>query len=70
MSPDTCKERIDTSREGAELYEKSTELMRRIRQNFIDVLDKLKENENIRIIDANKSLEDIHKDILSAVEEV
>ncbi len=70
VNPDTCKERIDTSRDGAELYEKSTELMRRIRQNFIDVLDKLKARENIKIIDANKGLEEIHKDILNAIEEV
>ncbi len=70
VNPDTCKERIDTSRDGAELYEKSTELMRSIRENFLDVFEKLKEKENIKIIDANKSLEEIQKDILMAIQEV
>ena len=70
VNPDTCKKRIDTSREGAELYEKSTDLMREIRRNFIDVFQKLSADENIKIIDANKSLEQIHNDILNAIEEV
>ncbi|MBE7012143.1 MAG: dTMP kinase [Ruminococcaceae bacterium] len=70
VNPDTCKQRIDTSRDGAELYEKSTELMRKIRNNFIDVFNRLQEKENIKIIEANKSLEEIHRAVLEAVEEV
>ena len=70
VNPDTCKERIDTSRDGAELYEKSTELMKRIRRNFLDVFNRLNGRENIKIIDGNKKLEEIQREIISAVEEV
>lgn len=67
VNPDTCKKRIETSRNSAELYEKSTELMRKIRRNFLDVFDRLKDRENIKIIDANKELNEIHAEILKAV---
>jgi dTMP kinase len=70
VNPDTCKSRIDSNRDTVELYEKSTELMRNIRNNFLDVFDRLKNRENIRIIDANKSIEDIHNDIVKVTEEV
>lgn len=70
VNPNTCKERIDTSRDGAELYEKSTKLMKMIRQNFLEVFERLSGKENIKIIDANKGLEEIHSDILKAIEEV
>ncbi len=70
VNPNTCKERIDTTRESAELYEKSTELMGRIRQNFIDVFDKLKTQENIKIISADRGIEEIQADIIKAIEEV
>ncbi len=69
VNPDTCKKRIDQTRESVELYEKSTALMKKIRQNFLDVFERLKTRENIRIIDANRPLEEIAADILNAAEE-
>ena len=69
VNPKTCKERIDTNRGSAELYEKSTVLMEKIRQNFLDVFDKLKTQENIKIISADRSIEEIQADIIKAVEE-
>ena len=67
VNPDTCKERIDRVREKPELYEKNIELMRKIRQNFLSVLDRLKPTQNIAIIDANKGLAEVEKEILHYV---
>ena len=67
VNPDTCKERIDRVREKPELYEKDTELMRKIRKNFLDIFDKLKDTQNIVILDANKELNEIEKEILNYV---
>lgn len=67
VNPDTCKQRIDAVREKPELYEKSTSLMRNIRNNFLSVLKALQKSQNIVIIDANKSLDDVEKEILKYV---
>lgn len=67
VNPDTCKKRIDTLRDKPELYEKSTSLMRQIRQNFFDVFDLLKNDQNIIIIDADMGLEDVKKEIIKYV---
>ncbi len=68
VNPDTCKARIDKVREKPELYEKDVTLMREIRNNFLSVLDKLKDEQNIAIIDANRSLEDVEKEIFDYVQ--
>ncbi len=67
VNPDTCKHRIDSVREKPELYEKDIDLMQQIRQNFLDVLARLKPEQTIAIIDANRSLEEIEKEILNYV---
>ncbi|MBQ2614204.1 MAG: dTMP kinase [Clostridia bacterium] len=67
VNPDTCKERIDRVREKPELYEKNIDLMRQIRQNFLSVLEKLTPEQHIVIIDANRTLEDVEKEILQYV---
>lgn len=67
VNPDTCKERIDRVREKPELYEKNIDLMREIRQNFLSVFSRLQQEQNIVIIDANKELEDVEKEILNYV---
>lgn len=61
VNPDTCKHRIDTTREKPELYEKDIENIRRIRENFVDVFNRLKGEHNIEIIDANADIESVHK---------
>ncbi len=67
VNPDTCKERIDRVREKPELYEKNITLMREIRENFLSVFNRLKKEQNIVLIDANKQLEDVEKEILNYV---
>ncbi len=69
LNPEICKGRIDTNRGKTEMYEKNIEIMKSIRKNFLDVLDSLKDRENIKIINAEGSIEDIQKAIREAVEE-
>lgn len=68
VNPDTCKARIDQGRDKPELYEKDINLMREIRNNFLNVLNQLKDTQNITIIDANQSLEDVEKEIFDHVQ--
>ena len=51
------------------MYEKNIEVMKSIRKNFLDVLNSLNDRENIKIINAEGSIEDIQKAIREAVEE-
>ena len=69
VNPDTCKNRIDTSRGKPELYEKDIEKIRSIRENFFTVFDKLKDTHNIAIIDANDEIENINNKMLEKVAE-
>ncbi len=59
VNPDTCKKRIDEVREKPELYEKDAEKMRQIRNNFLAVFNRLSEEHNIAIIDANTGVENV-----------
>lgn len=59
VNPDTCKKRIDEVREKPELYEKDAEKMRHIRNNFLMVFDRLRDEHNIAIIDANTGVENV-----------
>lgn len=70
VSPKECKDRIEKSRESTELYEKSVSLMEGVRNNFLSVFERLSGSENIKIIDANRSFEEIHEDIFAAVAKI
>lgn len=70
VDPDTCKHRIDTVREKPELYEKDIDNMRRIRNNFLTVLDELSDTHNIVKINANSSVEDILNRAMDGVKKI
>lgn len=70
VNPDTCKKRIDEVREKPELYEKNADIMRSIRQNFLDVFEKLSVDHNIAIIDANDSVEDVFNNAFDKIQEI
>ncbi len=70
VNPDTCKKRIDDVRGEPELYEKDADNMRRIRQNFFDVFDRLGSSHKIAIIDANKGVEDVFDDAFSEIQNI
>ena len=62
VDPDVCMQRIDSSRAFIEIYEKASTL-KRIRSRFFEVFERLKDIENIKIIDAARSPEEIASDI-------
>ncbi|MBP3333598.1 MAG: dTMP kinase [Ruminiclostridium sp.] len=62
VDPDVCMQRIDSSRAFTEIYEKASTL-KRIRSRFFEVFERLKDIENIKIIDAARSPEEIASDI-------
>lgn len=70
VEPEVCKSRIDEERAVVELYEKSVELMSSVRDNFFNVFEKLKESENIKIINANRDAEFVKNDVYAAVEDL
>lgn len=71
MKPDVCifldldaegsKRRIDTNRAAAEIFEQE-ETLKAVRSKFFEVFELL-EDENIRIIDASRSIGEIAEDI-------
>lgn len=62
VDPDVCMQRIDSSRAFTEIYEKASTL-KRIRSRFFEVFERLKDVENIKIIDASRTPEEIADDI-------
>lgn len=62
VDPDVCMQRIDSSRAFTEIYEKASTL-KRIRSRFFEVFERLDGKENIKIIDASRTPEEIAGDI-------
>lgn len=69
VNPATCKNRIDTSREKIELYEKNVEQMNCIRNGFLEVIELLRDkfDHKIVVIDANDNLNNVSKEIMKYV---
>lgn len=70
VNPDICKKRIDEVREKPELYEKDTEKMRDIRNNFLLVLDKLSDTHNISIINADADVNNVSEEIFKKIADI
>lgn len=70
VNPDTCKARIDSVREKPELYEKDIENMRRIRNNFMTVFDKLKDSHRIAVIDANADMDTVFESVFGEISKI
>ena len=76
LRPDICifldldanksKSRIDTNRATVEIFEKS-EILEKIRNKFFDVFSRL-DDENIKIIDASGTVEEVAEKIASAID--
>ena len=77
LKPDLCifldldaqssKKRIDSNRATVEIFEDSTKTLDTIRNKFFEVFDKM-ENENIAVIDASGTVEEVSDLIKKAVE--
>jgi len=66
ITPETAMERISKGRESTELFE-TKERLTLVREKYMEAFDKLKDKENILIIDGNKSPEEISDEVWSKI---
>ena len=68
LTPEESMARIDGGRATKEIYE-NAEKLRAVRDKFYRVFEELKGTENVRIVNAARSIEEIHAEIVSLMEE-
>ncbi len=66
VDPERCRQRMKTDRAFLEIYENEA-AQAVIRERYYEVLRSLEDTENIRIVDAVRSREDVAEDIFQAV---
>lgn len=66
ISPDEAIERISKNRETTEIYEKKEKLAD-VRQKYFKVFEKLKGRDNIKVVDASGSPEEVAERIYKAI---
>ena len=66
LSPDEAIERISKNRETTEIYEKKEKLAD-VRQKYFKVFEKLKGRDNIKVVDASGSPEEVAERIYKAI---
>ena len=69
LTPEQSLERIRAGRDRVEIYE-NTETLTRVRDAFFRVFEDLGARDQIVVVDAYRSPEEIAKDIVAAVEEI
>jgi len=69
LTAEVSFERITQNRENQDLFEKK-ELLQRVRDNYHHAFKKLKKEEHFEILDANKKINELAKDIWYAVEPI
>ena len=68
LTPSQSLERISKGRESVEIYE-NEQTLTKVRDSFISVFEDLRESENIAIIDAFRSVDEISDEICSLVDQ-
>ncbi|MBQ9460889.1 MAG: dTMP kinase [Clostridia bacterium] len=63
VSPEDGEKRISGSRLDREIYE-NTQAQKRIRNRFFEVFELLKDSENIKIVDASRTVPEVSADII------
>lgn len=63
VEPDVCLDRIAKNRTSTEIFENKTRLTL-ARENFLKIIEKTKDSENVLVIDGNRDLETVSKDII------
>lgn len=69
ITPEQAMERINTNREETELFE-NAERLKATRDKYFEAFDKLKEIENVIIVDGSGTPEEVHSRIVEAVKKV
>lgn len=67
LTPEQSMARINRGRATQEIYE-NEERLTLVRNQFYRVFDRLRERDNIQIVDAYRSVEEIHRDIVALIE--
>ncbi len=69
VKPETCIERITHNRDHIELYE-NIEKLRATKENYLKIMDYLRKNFDLNVVfvDGNRSIEEVRKDIVGAME--
>lgn len=67
VPPEVSMQRINANRNTIELYE-TLDNLRNVREKYLEAFEKLKQEENILIIDGNRSIEAIAADIWAEIE--
>lgn len=66
ISPQTAMERINANRESAELFE-TEERLAATRDKYFEAFEKLRDSENVIIIDGSGTPDEVHKRVADAV---
>ena len=69
VDPDICFERIKSSRRNFDMYEK-IDVMKKVRANYFQAFDVLKDLEKIIIIDGNTTMERVEDKIFNEVKKI
>ena len=69
LTPEQSMARINRNRATQEIYE-NEEKLTQVRNQFCRVFEELKERDNIQVVDAYRSVEEIHQDIVKVIENV
>ena len=69
VDPDICFERIKSNRNNFDMYEK-IDVMKKVRANYFQAFDALKDLEKIIIIDGNTSMERVEDRIFNEVKKI
>ena len=67
LTPEQSMARINRNRATQEIYE-NEEKLTQVRNQFYRVFEELKERDNIQVVDAYRSVEEIHRNIVEVVE--
>ena len=66
LTPEQSMARINRNRATQEIYE-NEEKLTQVRNQFYRVFEQLRERDNIQIVDAYRTVEEIHRDIVALV---
>lgn len=69
ISPEACMQRIEKNRLSKEIYE-NINAQNRIRKRFLEVFSQLENTENIKIVDASRSVEEVSADIMALITQI
>lgn len=67
LLPEQSLERISKGRESVEIYE-NLQTLTKVREQFLSVIDDLKDSDNICVIDGYRAPEQVFEDVVRAVE--